>query len=332
MTVLSQYDRLESPGLWRANDDAQRQNVFVMLGEATLVITNEQEVALSHWSLPALIRLNPGEMPAQYRPGDDSDEWLEIDDATMMDAIETVRGALKRRRPRQGRVRGLVRLSAVALMILFGVLWLPGALRKHSAAILPDAIQRELGEDLLRALMPMTGPPCTYSPSLAAADKLSDRLFGEDAPRIAVLSGGPVRTMALPGGTLLIHRDLIELPRSPEVPAGYLIAQSARAETLSPLVTLLDHASPWAVLKLLTTGQLPHALLADYAEALPLRPAQDPGDLGAHFAARAVDPAPYLFDLAAKGQPAPELRNSGHPTEPVLSDADWVRLQDICAR
>ena len=54
MTVLAEYQRLEAEGVWRADEDAQRRDVIVSIGEATLTLTDLNEVALTHWSLPAI--------------------------------------------------------------------------------------------------------------------------------------------------------------------------------------------------------------------------------------------------------------------------------------
>ena len=48
MTVLAKYQRLECDAIWRAASDAQRQNVFVSLGDATLVIHDGADSALAH--------------------------------------------------------------------------------------------------------------------------------------------------------------------------------------------------------------------------------------------------------------------------------------------
>jgi hypothetical protein len=64
MTALSEFERLEAPGLWRPTPEAQRLNVIVSVGDATLTISDMQDRPLSHWSLPALHRLNPGKTPA----------------------------------------------------------------------------------------------------------------------------------------------------------------------------------------------------------------------------------------------------------------------------
>ena len=99
MTALREYERLESSGVWRADADAQRRDVTVAFGNATLVITDNAERPLTHWSLPAIIRRNPGQRPAIFAPGEDAEEWVEIDDDLMIGAIEKVRKSLAKQRP-----------------------------------------------------------------------------------------------------------------------------------------------------------------------------------------------------------------------------------------
>ena len=99
MTALTEYDRLEASGIWRPAPYIQRRDVLVSLGEATLSILDQREQALAHWSLPAVERMNPGQMPALYAPGIDASEQLELDDETMIKAIEKVRSVVARHRP-----------------------------------------------------------------------------------------------------------------------------------------------------------------------------------------------------------------------------------------
>ena len=114
MTALSEYARLETTGLWRETPDSQRREVVVSLGDATLVISTMTDSALSHWSLPAVHRLNPGKRPALYAPDAEADELLEISEPQMIEAIETLRRAIDRTRPKPGRLRWLGMLMSFA--------------------------------------------------------------------------------------------------------------------------------------------------------------------------------------------------------------------------
>ena len=79
MTALDDYAKLEAPGLWRPAADAQRQDVIVAVGEASLTVFDTRDSALAHWSLAAVDRANPGKTPAIYHPDGDPSETLELD-------------------------------------------------------------------------------------------------------------------------------------------------------------------------------------------------------------------------------------------------------------
>ena len=99
MTALKEYDRLEASGLWRADPTAQRVEVVVSIGDATLTLTDTAERALAHWSLAAVHRKNPSKRPALYAPSDAADEAeeLELSDDDMIAAIEDALGVEAKR-------------------------------------------------------------------------------------------------------------------------------------------------------------------------------------------------------------------------------------------
>ena len=139
MTALNKYQRLECSGLWRAGPTAQRRDVTVAFREATLVLADPRsEQPLSHWSLPAVQRMNPGGSPALYSPDAGASELLELDDPDMIAALGTVQGVLERRRPHPGRLRNWVILGVLASVAALGVFWLPGAMSRHAALVLPQ--------------------------------------------------------------------------------------------------------------------------------------------------------------------------------------------------
>jgi len=79
MTALRKYQRLESSGLWRETPEARLQEVLVALRSTTLILADPKtEIPLTQWSLPALRRLNPAQLPAVYAVADDKGETLEM--------------------------------------------------------------------------------------------------------------------------------------------------------------------------------------------------------------------------------------------------------------
>ena len=126
-TALSKYQRLEAAGLWRADAEAQRIDVIVSVGEATLTMTDMRERVQAHWSIAAIARANPGQTPAIYHPDGDPGETLELpeNETDMIVAIETLRNAIARQRPRPGRLRLYGVMASVLAVLLMGLFWLP---------------------------------------------------------------------------------------------------------------------------------------------------------------------------------------------------------------
>ena len=340
MTALKQYQRLEAAGLWRASPDDQRRDVIVSLGDATLVITDHQDRALAHWSLPALERANPGATPAIYHPDGDPGETLELpeDEGNFISEVERLRAAIHRRRPHPGRLRMASLAAVVAAVGALGVLWLPGALVGHTVSAVPDVKRAEIGTAVLDHMRRVTGAPCTTPAGNLALRRLSARLPAPDgqADRLVVMPEGVENTVQLPGHIMLLDRALVEDHEAPDVVAGYIIAEQLRAAARDPLAGLLAHAGLVASFRLLTTGNLPPEALRAYAEARLTR-ASGPVDtdtLLRAFEAQQVRSSPYAYarDITGEGT-LPLIEADPYAdttTPPVLNDGDWVRLQGIC--
>ncbi|KEO50558.1 hypothetical protein [Thioclava pacifica] len=337
MTALSEYERLEAEGIWRPDPEAQRQEVILSLGDATLVIADDRSAtALAHWSLPAMIRLNPGARPAIYAPSAEPGEELEIADETMIAAIEKVHAMIEARRPHPGRLRGALIGGGVLLLGAVVLFWLPGALVDHAARIAPQAKRVEIGRKLLTEFTKMTGQPCHSPAGDKALAALAERLPGQQV--IEVLPEALDGARLLPGGLAIVGRNTIAGPDTPEVVAGFLIAAQRGAAGERPLHRMLDWLGPAAALRLLTTGDLPDDGIAEYAQELVQHPPERPNnDTLLHaFREAGVSSTPYAYALDPTGESVLGLIEAdpfkGQPApHPVLEDAQWVALQDICS-
>jgi hypothetical protein len=337
MTALKKYQKIEASGLWRETPEAQRREVVVAFGDASLVLSDPRTgTALTHWSLPAVTRLNGSDTPALYAPDAGGDETLELDDPTLVGAIETVRDALARARPRPGRLRALIVAAVLAALAAAAVVWLPDALVRQTAGLVPPATRAEIGRLALADLTRLTGLPCAAPLGVQASARLTDRLFAPGPEQILVVRDGLQPAAHLPGGLILLSRRLVETPDGPDVAAGFALAEAARARAGDPLVPLLRHAGPVATLQLLTTGNLPATAVAGYAEGLLTRPpAPVPAEtLLPDFAAAGVSSAPYAFALDPTGETVLDLIEAdplrGRTPSPLLPDGDWISLQTIC--
>ena len=334
MTALTEFERLEAPALWRPGAGEQRRDVVVSLGEATLAIYAMDETPLAHWSLPAVERRNPGDMPAIFAPGPEAAETLEIDDQLMIDSIARVDRAIRRRLPRPGILRSVIFASALLAFGALGVFWLPGALIRHAVLVAPPAVRADTGARLLEEVTRLTGPACNDPGARAALDTLSRRLIGEGRGRIVVLRTERDGAIALPGGIIAVGQPVIDNHDEPGVVAGHILAAAESARQNDPIARLLNASGADAALRLMTTGEVSRRDLRAYAERLLTEPTPDvPAEgLLARFEEAKVSPRAYAATLE-DGQMANALIGGGpDDAAPVLSDGAWVALQTICSQ
>jgi hypothetical protein len=100
---------------------------------------------------------------------------------------------------------------------------------------------------------------------------------------------------------------------------------------------LLGESPVWASFRLLTTGEIEDATLAAYAEHMLTAPqaSLDHETLLVGFAAYEISSTPYAYAVDPTGEStlplieADPFAQSAAP--PILSDADWLRVQGICS-
>jgi len=338
MTALTEYRRLECQALWRADAGAQLRDVVVTLGETTIVILDARSAAaLSHWSLPAIRRLNPGALPARFAPGEDSGEELEIADPDMVGALGKVDALIEARRPHPGRLRFAFLSGALALVVGAGLFWVPDAVITQTARALPEAGAQEIGAAILADVFRVTGSACAAPEGQVALDRLRARVDPQGRAVPVVLASGLAGARALPGGYILLGRGLFEDEASPETAAGFLLAASVAAAAEDPVLFFLRWAGVGAAFRLLTTGALPAERTGGFAETvLGTAPAAPPAAATARaFAAAGLSPEAWLARAGLAEADAAAIREAYAALAPgapraVLSDTDWVALQGIC--
>lgn len=341
MTAVDKYLRLECSGLWRASASAQLREVAVGLRDATLLLSDPRTgMALTHWSLPAVERLNGSDLPALFTAGrqDDGDptETLEVADPDMIAALDTIHVALVRRRPHPGRLRGVMVVAVLTTLALLATLWLPGAMIRHTASVLPQATRVQIGKLALLELGRLTGSPCAAAVGKRASATLAQRLSGSGVGEIAVVRDGVATTVNLPGGLIVVGQALLARAEDPEVLAGYILAEAVRAEASDPVIPLLNHAGLMTTFRLLTSGQLPAGSVAAYAEVVLKAPAVAADDerLLDRFASTNLASTTYARALDPSGETTLALIEAdpfkGRSPAPILDDNDWVSLQGIC--
>jgi hypothetical protein len=339
MTALEEYKRLEASALWRPAPDAQRTDVVVSIGDATLTITDTRDRALAHWSLAAIERANPGKRPAIYHPDGDPGETLELaeNEEEMVRAIEKLRGAIERQRPHPGRLRLFMLLTSFATVVALLLFWLPDAARNHAVSVVPQVKRAEIGRALWAHIQSVTGAACTQGGGPGVLQRLATRIPSPHGKgQLYVVRQGVETVTHLPGGMVLLNRALVEDYEDPDVMAGFVVAERLRAELHDPLGDVLDHGGLMASIRLLTTGEMQDKVLKSYAKTL-LTTAPHPvsnNALLAGFKAWKIRATPYAYAIDVSGETTLGLIEAdpfvSEVPPAVLSDSDWLRLQGIC--
>jgi len=336
VTALTEYQRLEGTGIWHASADEQRRDVALSLGEATLTITTFQGAPLSHWSLPAIHRINPGETPPMYAPGGDSPEVLEVTDDDMVAALERVRKSVARRQPKPGRVRWSLIAAAVLITLLAGYIWLPKALIRQASAVAPDAVRQTISAELLAEITRFAGQPCHSPHGDTALAALRERLVPDWPGDLLVLPSGTRPSLSLPNGTIVLNHDLVEDYDTPDVVAGHILAEVAHMSEIDPLYDLLRQMGAIEAARVMVSGQVkPTAITARTEEMmLTTTPRPAPAFLVSFFRVARVSATPFARALDPSGETTLSLIEAdpfdlGTPA-PLLSDTDWIALQTIC--
>lgn len=338
MTALRKYQRLECGGLWRETPQDQRRDVLVHFGDATLVLSDPKSgAAVSHWSLPAIERINKGQEPPVFAPGPDASESLELTDPDMIAALGTVRQAVQAATARPGRLRGVLLAGTATAVVLAAVVWLPGALVRHTASVVPSAQRADIGQRALDDLIRVTGATCNNQLGLQALAALSERVFGPvDTPILYVLPEGVEQPLHLPGDVIILPRKLIEQANGPEAAAGAALVERLRMKARDPIVPLLEYAGLRATFELLTTASLPDTALNGYGEAmLRATPMALPdATLLAAFETAQIPATPYALAIDPAGATTAALAANdpykGLAPSPLIPDESWVALQGIC--
>lgn len=337
-TALTEFSRLESGGLWRPDPDEQRREVVVSLGEATVTISDTADRPLAHWSLPALHRLNVGVRPAVFAPDVEATETLEISDDLMIDAMEKVRKTVKRRRARPGRLRGLGTIAIFAGIVALGVFWLPDALIRQAQSVVPQVKRAEIGATLLGHIQRVTGQTCRSPLGTDALAKLHRRALGTGSGgQVFVVPSGPEVAIFLPGGLIVMNRDLIEDTQDPATVAGHIISAAGQLREEDPLTDLLENAGISTTFSLLTTGEIAPETLRSYAEIIFAAPPERPSDavLLELFTAAELPSTPYAYSVDVTGETTLGLIEAdpmqGRDVRQILTDGEWISLQGICS-
>lgn len=332
MTALEKFTRLESTGLWRAERDAQRIEVIVKFGDASLVLSDTNGRPYTHWSLAAITRLERHQNTTVYTVDAQGEETLELDDQVMIEAIDKVRNAVRKSRPSPGRLRLTIAAGIVLAISLLCFFWLPNAAARYAVSLVPDARVDQFGREALDHVSEFTGPVCQAPEVQIILDKLERRIIGTDSNQLSIVDLGTRRSALLPGGQILLNRSLVSAFTGPEVLAGYALLERASQDETQPLLELFQFAGLRETMRFLSSGNLSPGVLASFSKTR----------LTGSLSSPDTENLRLLFEVAelsseefTKVEPAYASLQENDPFlrefRPLLSDAEWLALQNVCS-
>ena len=334
MTALEKFDRLESTGLWRETSESQSVEVLITFGNSSLILSDFTGSPLTHWSLPAIVRINPTKRPAVFSPNLSDAEKIEIEDSTMINAIEEVRKSIKSRQPKPGKLRALTLLASLIVIIALLIFWLPNVLTKHTSGLVYAEQRTQIGRLLLNEISKLSGPPCETKSGTNTLSNFEKRLFPDNDIKVLVFSRGIKTSTHLPGKFILLDSKTVEDFEVPEVAAGFAVVEKIKLDNQDPIEKLLLFSGTRVVLKFLTTGKLNQITLEEYARYLlsekPNTPAFE--SILKELQLANVNPDPYAYAIDVTGESTADLigKKVINNHRQVLSKNDWLSLQSIC--
>ena len=295
MTALDRYTRLEALGQWREAPEQDPQEVVVSFGNATLVLSDLNEIPLCHWAMAATSRMSLEGSKAVYTPDTEGFETLEIDDAEMVEAIAQVSRAavtVNRRTPWLRWVFLMILVSIIAAISYVT----PTLLRDQALRMTSLESARKMGTDMVATLGVKI---CREARADAARELFQSRVF-PDGRTLLVIANNQPQVSVFPGGVILIGGNTLQNIQTPNELADLVTALAAENET--SVARLFEASSLRELFEYITSGTLSKSRLAD--------------------AANSIINAPNV------GATMPAVSGESHQL--ILRDQDWVALQGIC--
>ncbi len=260
--------------------------------------------------------------------------------------------------------------AAIGAVLLLVFVILP-ALAGRLAPFIPPEKERALGDALvlqIRDLLSLGGSEigfCNAPDGQAALSEMTARLNGAaDLPAelgVAVMDHSMINALAAPGGRVVLFRGLIEDAESPEEVAGVLAHEMGHVLHRDPTVGVLRSAGTAGILGMMVGDVFGATIIvagsevllnaryqrdvearADRAAVEILERAGLPSTPFAAFFRRLADrfggsqglldylsSHPALGERAEAAAAADQIGTAAF--EPVLDDAQWLALREICA-
>ena len=333
MKKLSDYQRLETHGIWRESRGDPGRSVVVKLSVRHLTIVSKDSRPLAHWSLDAVRHLNPGRRPAVFTPDDNADESVEISDSHVIGLLRNQLSPDTVEPDRQTPVSWGPKITILTLLAAFcgGVYLFSGQIAGGMSGLIPAAQRLEIGERVFSHLTDLTGERCRSTAAGRALKKLESRFF-DSGSTVRVVRHDMQLTAHLPGGILVVSDGLFSRHDRFAVFGGYLLEENLRSAQSDPMAVLLRAAGLRAAAAFALRGRSDGLPLREYAEAQisQTKTPVDPEKLLDSFRAAGIPSTPYAQATGSGGPLVALDPYKRTAVSPPLSDREWLDLRSVC--
>ncbi len=333
MAKLSDFQRLETHGVWRDSATDPGRRVVVLLDEKFLTFVSMNNRPLTHWSIDAVRRINPGELPAHYTPDESGDERIELADelfvSVLQELVEPKPETTDAAEPQKWPGRAVA--AALVLAVFCGLILASDRIAGGMAGLVPAAERLEIGDRILAHLTEIAGPECQSAAGNNALSVLERRLF-DGGKSIRVIRGMPQTTAHLPGNILILSGAVLARNSQTAAVAGHLLQEYLRAEQADSMAELLRFAGIGAAVKLTFRDSIDDEMLRRFAETLiggqPAKVSESA--LLEQFQRAGFPSSPFARATRSLGLLLAKDPYKGRSFRPLLNDNAWFDLKGIC--
>jgi len=331
----------------------QRHPVVLTLARHALEIKHRDWSNPRHWPYPAIQVADLLEDGGARLCRSDSEERLVVGPAALALLGESVPALSARGRRRRSRSRAITAVAAtIATVALFYFAW--GPVADVLATMMPDSVADAIGRAAV-AQLTSGRRRCGAPAGNAILEGLMTRLAASVSPprhfRARVVETADVNAFAVPGGSIVIFRGVLDNSQSPNELAGVLAHEMGHVIENHPQRLLVRYSG----LSLLSAGLLGDTSFANLgttlvtlsysrefeseadAKAIDLLAAANMDTSGlASFLARIEKRSSsevlstYLSSHPPTAKRRRDLERRAHAGAAALSPADWQELRRIC--
>ena len=247
MTAIEKYIRLESLAGWKECITKSEREVIVSFGKESLIISDLQDVPITHWSLDSTRIISSNPKQSIFSPDPDGMERLYVSDKGMIDAIMMFTKELETPTAKKNHL--------ILFFILFWILTsvvVGGSINRDNIAskVISKTREAQIISPMSDEFMLKYGPVCHFPKANDAMEQFLSQLGSKfEEITVQVLSKPKVGLLHFPTNNLIISEKLLKQMPNPASLETILTTVYNESIDRVPLKKILRDQSSWDILK-----------------------------------------------------------------------------------